>query len=198
MLTAKQSQTYEFIHNYILNHGYAPTEAEIAKGIGIQSRGVVHRYVTALVKEGLIQTTAGFRRNIQLSGNHSSCMVGLPIVGTIAAGKPIEAIEDQQMFNVTEKLLKPNHFLLKVKGDSMIGDNICDGDYVICEKAQTAKNGDIIIALIDHQEATLKRFKHESHGKVVLIPSNPDLKPMHYTAERITIQGIYIGLLRLN
>lgn len=197
MLTAKQHQTYQFIQDYLSRHGYAPTESEIAAGIGIRSRGVVHRYVSALAREGLIQITSGRRRNFQLIQSEAANTGELPIVGTIAAGKPIEAIENHQIFSMTEKLAKPNHFILVVKGDSMIGDNICDGDFIICEKADTAKNGDIIIALIDQHEATLKRFKRHDQNQVMLIPSNPTLQPMLYNAERVTVQGIYKGLIRL-
>lgn len=196
MLTAKQHQTYQFIQDYITQHGYAPTEAEIAKGIGICSRGVVHRYVTALAEAGYIKIVPGFRRNIELTQQEATGSITLPILGTIAAGRPIEAIENHQVFDVTEALLKPNLFILKVKGDSMIGDSICDGDYIICERADTARSGEIIIALIDQQEATLKRLKH-SNGQIMLIPSNVTLAPMVYDAKRVMIQGIFKGLIRL-
>lgn len=195
MLTAKQHQVYQFIRNYIIKHGFAPTEAEIATGIGIKSRGVVHRYITALCKEGYLTIIPNKRRNICLTDENKS-VVDLPVVGTIAAGQPIEAIEETYSFNLTEKILGSNRFILKVKGDSMIGDNICDGDFIICESCQIAEQGTIVVALIDQQEATLKRYKRNTDDTITLIPSNSTLSPQVYSISRVSIQGKYIGLLR--
>lgn len=197
MLTASQYNTYQFIKNYIQKYGYAPTEAEIAVGIGIKSRGVVHRYVHALKDAGYIKVTPGKRRNIALAEEANQPNYSLPLVGKIAAGHPIEAIANNEMLDLSQYLLGPNRFALKVSGDSMIGDNIMDGDYVVCESRTNATNGDIVVALIDNQEATLKRLQREQDNKVKLIPSNTSLQPMIYHAERVNIQGIYLGLLRL-
>jgi len=196
MLTASQYKTYQFIKNYIQNYGYAPTEAEIAMGIGIKSRGVVHRYVHALKDAGYIFVKPGKRRNIGLT-EVTEREYSLPLIGKIAAGKPIEAIANNEMVDLTNYLLGPNRFVLKVCGDSMIGDNIMDGDYVVCESRGTARSGEIVVALIDNQEATLKRLEKDKDNKISLIPSNPTLKPMSYEAERVNIQGVYLGLLRL-
>lgn len=199
MLTARQHETYQFIKHYIATRGYAPTEAEIALGIGIKSTGVVHRYVSAIAAEGWITITPAKRRNIGLvadADDGSSPLGGLPIMGRIAAGRPIEAIAEATSLNIADHILGPNRFVLHVSGDSMIGDNICDGDYIICESAQTAQKNQIVVALIDGSEATLKRFYANEDGTVSLIPSNAHLSPMRYPAERITIQGIYLGLLR--
>lgn len=197
MLTASQHNTYQFIKNYIQKYGYAPTEAEIAMGIGIKSRGVVHRYVHALKDAGYIKVAPGKRRNIALIDKPNQQMYSLPLVGKIAAGYPIEAITNDNALDLTEYLLGPNRFVLKVSGDSMNGDNILDGDYVVCESRTNATSGDIVVALIDNQEATLKRLQREKNNKVKLIPSNISLQPMLYDAERVNIQGIYVGLLRL-
>lgn len=200
MLTAKQQQTYQFIRKYFLEYGLAPTEAEIATGIGISSRGVVHRYVTALAEQGLLEITAGRRRNIRLLVDESANDGdgGLPVIGRIAAGQPIEAIDQQKTLNISHQLLGPKRFILEVKGDSMIGDNICNGDYIICEQRDQIGKNDIVIALVDGQEATLKRWQSNDDGSVTLIPSNPRFSPMVYPAERVMIQGVYLGLLRLN
>jgi repressor LexA len=197
MLTAKQQQTYQFIKHYMQSHGYAPTEAEIAAGIGITSTGTVHRYVTALAAAGCIEIAPDKRRNIRLV-DVAAANVELPIMGKIAAGYPIEAINAPQFLNISAHVLGENRFVLQVVGDSMIGDNICDGDYIICEKAQTARKGAIVIALIDGQEATLKRLHPNPDGTISLIPSNPRLSALVYAAYRVQIQGIYIGLLRLS
>lgn len=121
------------------------------------------------------------------------------MIGRIAAGKPIEILAEveQERIDVNALLANQNRFLLEVRGDSMIGDNICDGDLVICEKSSTLKKkGQIAVVIVKNTEATLKRIMRED-GKVVLIPSNPNLAPMEYEAEDIKIQGIYLGLLRL-
>lgn len=194
MLTTKQQQTYAFIKQYIAEHHQAPTKAEIAKAIGITSRGVVHRYVTALAEANLIERIPKRHRNIQLL----SRLDELPIIGKIAAGSPIEAIEQNTTLNISNTLFGLNRFVLQVMGDSMIGDNICNGDYIICEKAQTARSNDIVVALIDGEEATLKRIVYNGDETLSLLPSNPRLSPLVYTPDRVTIQGIYIGLLRIN
>lgn len=191
MLTVSQKKVFEFIQNYVKQHQLAPTMAEIAKGIGIQSRGVVHRYVTALAQEGLIKIMPGRRRNIQLVDNQLT----LKIQGKIAAGSPIEAIPDNETLDIVNIFLGNNRYALKVKGDSMIEEGIFDGDIVVCEYAEAAADGKIVVALIDNQEATLKRIKYD-HDNIILIPANSKLTPMSYHRERVTIQGIYVGLLR--
>jgi len=195
MLTTKQNETYQFIKRYMQSNSIAPTTSEIAAGIGIKSRGVVHRYVTALAEAGLIKVTPHRSRNIQLAKPLNENI--LPIIGTIAAGNPIVAITDHQELNLSQALLGSDRFILMVKGDSMIGDNICDGDYIICEKCDVAEKDDIIVALIDNNEATLKRLRVTTDGNIELIPSNPTLSPMTYTPNRIQIQGKFLGLLRL-
>jgi len=198
-LTLKQNLTYQFLKTYILKHGFSPTEAEIAKGIGIISRGVVHRYLTALQHAGYIELISNKRRNIRLTHDQKSHQyIVLPVLGNISAGQPIEAIEDRQEINVSDKIYGSNRFLLKVKGDSMRGDYICDGDFVICESSSVARTGQIVVALIDREEATLKRYKMNNDGTISLIPSNPALKPEVYKGNRVQIQGIYVGLLRFN
>ena len=196
-LTGKQHQTFQFICRYISQQGYSPTEDEIAAGIGISSRGVVHRYLTVLANQGLIQMVKGKRRNIVLVESAQERR-DLPILGKIAAGIPIEAIVAPQFIELDRLFIGPNRFVLEVKGDSMIEDNICDGDYIICEQRSTADNGAIVIALVDKQEATLKRLKHNPNNTITLLPSNPSYPPMTYAADRVEIQGVYLGLLRLS
>ncbi len=195
MLTLSQRRTHEFIKVYFAEHGCSPTAAEIAKGIGIKSRGVVHRYLKALAQAGHIALTPHRHRNITLQElfTEPTC---LPLVGTIAAGCPIEAIPQEESIDVANIFLGANRYALKVKGDSMIDEGIFDGDVVICEKCDTADDGQIVVALVDQAEATLKRLQRNADNTITLHPANPQLKPMIYSADRITIQGIYIGLLR--
>lgn len=196
MLTPKQQQTLTFIEEYIAHHGFAPSMAEIADGIGIKSRGVVHRYVKALSQAGFLKTLPGRRRNIEL--RHKRLLNRkLPLVGRIAAGKPIEAIIQSDTVDLVETFLNSKCFALKVNGSSMIEDGIFDGDIVVCEKSQVAHNGQIVVALIDNEAATLKRIHYNPDRTVTLIPANARLAPMVYDATRILIQGIFVGLLRL-
>ena len=199
MLTERQNATFEFICEYYWQHGCAPKLAEIAAGIGIQSKGVVHRYLKAIAEEGLIELFPGRSRGIRLiksaTGNFPR-EFNLPFAGKIAAGKPIEAIPDQNTINLADFFLGPNRFVLKVQGESMIEAGILDGDMVIVEQRDRADDGDIIVALIDNNEATLKRFQKNRDETVTLIPANKDLPPMVYSAERICIQGVVVGQMR--
>ena len=194
MITLSQRRTFEFIKQYFEKNEYAPTASEIAKGIGIQSRGVVHRYLRALEVAGLIALTPKRHRNIRLMPQPSQQSL-LPLVGIIAAGQPIEAIEQDESIQVADIFLGADRYALKVKGDSMVDEGILDGDIVVCQKSEIAEEGQIVVALIDRQEATLKRFQR-SGQYILLIPANTKHKPMSYEAHRVEIQGIYIGLLR--
>lgn len=199
MLTKTQCRTLEFIKKFCDKHDYSPTTAEIADGIGISSRGVVYRYLKALSDAGEIELVPGKHRNIQLlSKANNDNLFEIPLLGSIAAGQPIEAINSQESISVTDIFSGPHRYALRVKGDSMIEEGIFDGDTVVCEHAQTARNGQIIVALIDQNEATLKRIRYENDKQTItLLPANASYKPMHYPADRVKVQGIYIGLIRM-
>lgn len=198
MLTLSQRKTFEFILQYIHQHDYSPTSAEIAQGIGIKSRGVVHRYLKGLQNNGYIKLTPKRHRNIELLKTELPTRRSrLPLIGNIAAGKPIEAIEQDETVDVLSIFLGENRFALRVKGDSMIEEGIHDGDIIVCKRAEVAQNGQIVIALIDQQEATLKRIQYNPDAMITLMPANSSLTPMTYDTERVQIQGIYVGLLRL-
>lgn len=196
MLTLSQRKTFDFIKRFIAQNNYAPTAAEIAKGIGIKSRGVVHRYLKVLQEAGLIKLIPKRHRNIQLADSANEVWHGLPLIGEIAAGQPIEAITQHETIDVMNVFLGENRFALRVKGDSMIEEGIFDGDIIVCERADAADENQIVVALIDQQEATLKRLQRNQNDTVTLLPANQKMQPMTYLAERVQIQGIYIGLLR--
>jgi repressor LexA len=202
MLTDSLRRTLEFIQEFIEKQGYAPKLPEIAQGIGIKSTGVVHRYVHALEESGYIAIEKRRHRGIRLlhspaQDNQSSAPIrAIPLLGEIAAGQPIEAIPDQQFIELSYVFQGKNIYALRVKGDSMIEAGILDGDWVICEQANQAQDGQIVVALVDNQEATLKRIKQHANGTVALIPENHSMEAMVYPAERVTIQGILIGQLR--
>ena len=198
MLTERQQATYQFIHDYHLRRGYAPKLTEIADGIGIRSKGVVHRYLKAIAEEGLIELLPGRHRGIRMAGYPESPATGstLPLVGKIAAGQPIEAIPDHNTFDLSAFFLGPNRFVLKVQGDSMIDAGILDGDMVVVEQSDNARNGDIVVALIDKDEATLKYLQQNKDGTVTLLPANQTMQPMNYSADRVQIQGVVVGQMR--
>ncbi len=199
MLTDRQQTTYQFIRNYHLRHGYAPKLTEIAGGIGISSKGVVHRYLKAIAEEGLIDLLPGRHRGIHLVEKHlesQAAKLTLPLVGKIAAGQPIEAIPNHDTFNLSAFFLGPNRFVLKVQGDSMIEAGILDGDMVIIEQQNHARDSDIVVALVDKDEATLKYLQQNNDGTVTLLPANQSMQPMNYLTERIQIQGVVVGQMR--
>ena len=199
MLTDRQEATYRFIRDYHVRRGRAPTLTEIADGIGIRSKGVVHRYLKALADAGLIELERGRHRGIRLTDHLTegpSTPFTLPLVGKIAAGQPIEAIPDHTTVDLTAFFMGPNRFVLKVQGDSMINAGILEGDMVIVEQRQHAINGDIVVALIDNDEATLKFLQKNKDGTISLLPANDTLRPMIFSAERIQIQGVVVGQMR--
>lgn len=196
-LTDKQRLTLDFIERYIARHAVPPKLQEIAEGIGINSRGVAHRYVQALTDNGFIETDNGKHRGIRLlkANPHRDESI-LPLLGKIAAGKPIEAIPGEDEIDL-RAFFGHNNFAVRVQGDSMIEAGIMDGDTVIIEFRETATDGDIVVALIDETETTLKRFKRSHRGRYIkLIPANKDMEEMVYEASRIRIQGVLIGQLR--
>jgi repressor LexA len=195
MLSARQQDTYRFIRDYITRHGRAPLLEEIASGLGIRSKGVVHRYVQALAEEGLIELLPGRHRGILLSDKQAAHPT-LPLLGRIAAGQPIEAIPGQDEVNLAEFFIGANRFLLKVQGESMVEAGILDGDMVVVERCEQAADGEIVVALIDREEATLKRLQNNRDGTVTLHPANAALAPLRFDAERVAIQGRVIGQLR--
>lgn len=164
-----------------------------ALGISPRSKSLITRSLRILEKEGKIKLIKeGRRLIIALTSKH------LTLLGRISAGTPIEALSDNQFININQLLQGENRFALQVKGDSMIDEGIFDGDIIICQQANRAREGDIIVALIDQCNATLKRISYKVQGMITLIPANSELKPRAYSPERIHIQGVYVGLIRMS
>ena len=196
-LTDNQRKVLSFIQSYVAAHEVSPKLQEIAEAIGITSRGVAHRYVQALVDAGYVETSSGKHRNIRLLESSTQRPESvLPLLGKIAAGKPIEAIAGQDEIDLNG-FFGTNSYAIRVQGESMIEAGIMDGDIVVIEFRETANDGDIVVALIDEEEATLKRFKRSQQGRYIkLIPENSEMEPMVYEAERVRIQGVLVGQLR--
>ncbi|MCH7881735.1 MAG: transcriptional repressor LexA [Proteobacteria bacterium] len=196
MLTSQENNALTFIRQYLAQHGYAPKFKEIGLAIGVTSQGTIHRYVQSLEDKGYIERSKGNARGMSLVELPLVSPPVIPLAGRIAAGMPIEAVEDQQELNLAEMFMGPELFALRVTGDSMIDAGILDNDYVIIKKQPVAKDGDIVVAMIDKVEATLKRFKRKSATEVALIPENADMETMVYAAERINIHGVLVGQMR--
>ncbi len=196
MLTSQEHNTLQFIRNYLAQYGYAPKFKEIGLAIGVNSQGTVHRYVQSLEEKGYIERAKGNARGMSLVELPLVSPPTIPLVGKIAAGLPIEAVEDQQELNLAEMFMGPELFALRVTGDSMMDAGILDNDYVIIKKQPVARDGDIVVAMIDKVEATLKRFKRQSESEVALIPENADMDTMVYAAERVNIHGVLVGQMR--
>ncbi len=196
MLTSQENNALKFIRQYLAQYGFAPKFKEIGLAIGVNSQGTVHRYVQALEDKGYIERAKGNARGMNLVELPLVSPPIIPLVGKIAAGLPIEAIEDQQELNLAEMFMGPELFALRVSGDSMVDAGILDNDYVIIRKQPVARDGDIVVAMIDRVEATLKRFKRKSEQEVALIPENADMETMVYAAERVNIHGVLVGQMR--
>ncbi len=196
MLTSQEHNTLQFIRHYLAQYGYAPKFKEIGLAIGVNSQGTVHRYVRSLEEKGYIERAKGNARGMNLVELPLVSPPTIPLVGIIAAGLPIEAVEDQQELNLAEMFMGPELFALRVSGDSMMDAGILHNDYVIIKKQPDAHDGDIVVAMIDRVEATLKRFKRKSQEEVALIPENADMEIMVYAAERVNIHGVLVGQMR--
>ena len=198
-LYKKQKQIVDFIKQYIQKHGTSPTLGEIAEAMNVKSLSTVHEHLENLEKKGVIKRFQGAVRGIQiLEEKIGQALEGveLPLVGYIAAGEAIEAIEDQsRSITVSPSLLtgKKRGFVLQVKGESMIDDGILDGDYVVIEQQNTANNGDIVVALLKNELATLKRYYKEA-SRIRLEPANSKMQPIYATD--VKIQGKVVGVIR--
>lgn len=198
-LYKRQKQILDFISQYIQKNGYSPTLTEIAEAIGVSSLATVHEHLTAMEKKGVIKRYEGSVRGIELIDKKLGQLtkgVEIPIMGFIAAGKPIEPYTDPNAtVHISPSLLtgKKRAFVLQVKGESMIEDGILDGDYVVIEQQETARNGEIVVAILENGFATLKRFFKEA-TRVRLEPANAQMSPIF--AKEVKIQGKVVGVIR--
>lgn len=200
MVTPTQQKIFRFVCQYIDQNGYSPSLVEIANGIGISptSISLVSRGIHALIDAGKLKFYKKGYRNLQVATTQALPTLALPIMGRIAAGEPIEALTESERYVDFKQLLNEDRFVLEVKGDSMVDEGILDGDFVICRSVRQAQEGDIIVALIDGQEATLKRVSYKIPDRITLIPANPTFKPKAYLPHRVEVQGVLVGLVRMN
>jgi repressor LexA len=195
-LAPVQRQTLEFLRNFIADRGYAPTLKDIAEHIGVKSLSTAHFHLERLTDKGFINRGEdGFIELIE-SEKPELGPTAVPLVGVIAAGLPIEAIENRTMIDIPPSMIdgRGEVYCLEVSGDSMIDAHICDRDIIVIKKQDIAEDGQIVVAVLDDGTATLKRYRRLKNGKVMLIPANPTLKPV--TLDSVTIQGKVVGVIR--
>lgn len=204
-LTRRQRQLYEFIGNFVQAHGYSPSFEEIREGLGLNSLATVHKHVTNLEKKGLLHRDANRSRSIDLLAPRgkmkqamaaaASAASSLPMVGRIAAGRPVETFETPETISFSDFTRSKDVFVLQVTGESMQDEHIVDGDYILVERTQVARDGEIVVALVEGAETTLKRIYKEG-DRVRLQPSNENMAPIVVPAASVEIQGRVIGVLR--
>jgi repressor LexA len=200
-LTRRQREIYDYLAEFIEDNGYAPSLEEIAARFRLSSVATVHEHLENLESKGAVRRDPHKSRAIELTqpadGRGRTAAVDLPLLGRVAAGQPLEAITEHETLAVPESMLgRGETFVLRVAGDSMIDEHIADGDFVIVEKRETARDGERVVALIDGEHATLKTLFHEPDGRIRLQPANERVAPLLYDASRVRVQGVAIGILR--
>ena len=200
-LTRRQREIFDFLRDNNEKFPHPPTLDELCTALGMASRGSLHKHISALIDAGLVESFAGnkqggIRLTSQAQRDYVACEHALPFVGRIAAGRPIEALENINYVAVPEMLKSDKPcYVLQVKGESMIEAGIYDGDWVVIEQRSYASNGEIVVALIEGSEATLK-YIEQSHDKVMLLPANVTMEAMSYSPEQVEIQGVLVGQMR--
>ena len=198
-ITRRQKEVLDFLSSFTEQNGYSPSYEEIASGLGLNSLATVHKHVTNLQGKGLLQRYHNRSRSIDVLPPRSTRRGGgterLPLLGRIAAGRPVEAIETAETISLSDIIGGREVFALEVRGDSMRDEHIVSGDFVLVERTRTAREGEIVVALVDGSDATLKRFYREGN-LIRLQPSNAEMAPIYAPAIHVNIQGRVLGILR--
>ncbi len=196
-VTRRQKEVLDFISNFVQRNGYSPSFEEIARGLSLKSLATVHKHITNLQKKGLLQRAHNRSRSIDVlpPRNKARRSDRLPLLGRIAAGLPVEALETNESISLGDIIGNREVFALQVRGDSMRDEHIVDGDFVLVEHTVTARQGEIIVALVRGSETTLKRYYIEG-SMVRLQPSNAEMEPIYVPLSQLAIQGRVLGVLR--
>ena len=204
-LTRRQKEFMDFLDGFLKKHGYSPSYEEIAGGLQLASLATVHKHIMALQSKQYLKRGFNQSRSLEIGSRYYTerreqqgvpNSLELPLLGRIAAGAPVEAIEGQDTLNFADFAGDSNTYALQVRGESMIEDHICDGDYVLVARAAEAREGDIVVALVDGAETTLKRFYSEPGDRVRLQPANSAMKPIFVDRASVAIQGKVLAVLR--
>jgi len=200
VLTKRQREVLSFVEEFLSRNGYSPSLEEIGRGVGLSSLATVHVHLRHLEEKKAIRRGWNRGRSIELRTAPKQPrrgIVELPLLGRVAAGAPIEAVQGPETVEVPEEFARGKEtFVLRVQGNSMIEEQIRDGDLVIVERRDTARGGETVVALVDGEAATVKKFHKESGNRVRLQPANAEMAPIIIPADRCVIQGVVIGLLR--
>ncbi|MFB3827723.1 MAG: transcriptional repressor LexA [Bryobacteraceae bacterium] len=199
-LTKRQKQVVDFIAGFIADNGYSPSYEEIARGLNLASLATVHKHISALETKNYLKRGFNQSRSIEISPRYLQEQrrpgIEIPLLGRIAAGSPVESIEQRATLSLAELTCNPETYALEVRGDSMIEDHICDGDMILLERVAEVHDGDIVVALVSGTESTLKRFYREPDGTVRLQPANAALAPVFVPAADVQVQGRLLAVLR--
>ena len=198
-LTKRQKEILDYIEGFIDARGYAPSFEEIAESFGYSSLATVHEHLSNLERKGYIRKSYNESRSIELVGRDTATpVVELPLLGSVAAGLPIEAIEDNETLAVPPDMVsrRRDNYVLRVEGSSMIEEQIRDGDYIVVQAQDRAEDGQMVVALVGGEAATVKKLYRESDGRVRLQPANPTMDPIFVEAQDLRIQGIVVGVIR--
>jgi len=198
-LTKRQKEILDHIESFIGKNGYAPSFEEIADAFGYSSLATVHEHLSNLERKGYIRKAYNESRSIELIGAaFGSKVVELPLLGAVAAGLPIEAIEQQETLSVPPDMVQSGkeNFVLRVEGESMIDEQIRDGDYIVVCSQETAEDGQMVVALVGGDSATVKKMYREPDGRIRLQPANPSMAPIIEDASNVQIQGVVVGVIR--
>ena len=196
-LTKRQREILDYLSDFIQQHGYAPSLEEIGKRFNLSSLATVHKHLTNLQDKGFIKRAWNRSRSVELVPTRmGGRAVELPLLGYVAAGAPIEAVAGTESIAVPEEMVgRRDTYVLRVKGSSMIDEQIRDGDFVIVEDRKTADNGEMVIALLSGQDVTLKKF-YRDNGRIRLQPANPMMEPIVVPSDHVQIQGVVVGVMR--
>ncbi len=204
-LTRRQKEVMDFLSQFIADHGYSPSYEEIASGLGLASLATVHKHIQALETKQYLRRSYNHSRSLEIGDRFfaeerarrpQEAGSAIPLLGRIAAGAPVEAIANQETLHFSDFAGQENTFALQVRGESMIEDHICNGDFVLIEKTNQARNGEIVVALVDGSEATLKRYYAEADGQIRLQPANAAMAPIFVKPESLQIQGRVLAIMR--
>ncbi len=198
-LTKRQKEILDYIGSFIDDRGYAPSFEEIAESFGYSSLATVHEHLSNLERKGYIRKSYNESRSIELLGRDTgSPVVELPLLGAVAAGLPIEAIQETETLAVPPDMIRRrrDNYVLRVEGNSMIEEQIRDGDYIVVQAQDTAEDGQMVVALVGGEAATVKKLYREGSGQVRLQPANPTMKPIFADAADVRVQGIVVGVIR--
>ncbi len=196
-VTRRQKEILDFLESFVTRNGYSPSFEEIARGMGLKSLATVHKHITNLEKKGMLDRVHNRSRSIDVlpPGARTRSSDRLPLAGRIAAGMPVEAVESAETISLHDVVGNREVFALEVRGDSMRDEHIISGDYVLVERTRTARQGDIVVALVHGSETTLKRFYSEGNT-IRLQPANMEMEPIMVPAAHVAIQGRVLGVLR--